>query len=81
ESLIRAHGLEFFPLSADLQQLLHDHPDVAQMRGAPGILRKKLLEWAPDWPAQGRAACADAGLILSVGSASFLVHSLGEANG
>ncbi|ATS22772.1 glycosyltransferase family 1 protein [Xanthomonas phaseoli pv. phaseoli] len=81
ETLIRAHGLEFFPLSGDLQTLLQDHPDVAEMRGAPGILRKKLLEWARDWPAQGRAACADAGLILGVGSASFLVHSLGEAYG
>ncbi|WP_040145059.1 glycosyltransferase, partial [Xanthomonas citri] len=81
ETLIRAHGLEFFPLSGDLQKLLQDHPDVAEMRGAPGILRKKLLEWARDWPAQGRAACADAGLILGVGSASFLVHSLGEAYG
>lgn len=81
ETFIRANGLEFFPLSGDLQQLLKDHPDVAEMRGAPGILRKKLLEWARDWPAQSSAACADAGLILGVGSASLLVHSLGEAYG
>lgn len=40
ETLIRAHGLEFFPLSGDLQKLLQDHPDVAEMRGAPGILRR-----------------------------------------
>ncbi|SBV52948.1 glucosyltransferase [Xanthomonas bromi] len=80
-ALIRANGLEFFPLSGDVQELLQDHPDIAEMRGASGILRKKLPEWARDWAAQGSAACAGAGLILGVGSASFLVHSLGEAYG
>ncbi|NJB81216.1 glycosyltransferase [Xanthomonas arboricola] len=85
EALIRANGLDFFPLSGDHQKLLQGHPDVAEMRGGWrgiwGTLRAQLLEWARDWAEQGRAACADAGLILGVGSASLLAHSLGQAYG
>ncbi|MCD0278428.1 glycosyltransferase family 1 protein [Xanthomonas melonis] len=83
EALIRANGLDFFPLSGDHQQLLQGNPSVAEMRGGwRGMwtsLRAPLLSWARDWAEQGRAACADAGLILGVGSASFLAHSLGQA--
>ncbi|KLD71248.1 glycosyltransferase [Xanthomonas pisi] len=85
EALIRANGLEFFPLSGDHQKLLQGNPDVAEMRGGWrgiwGTLRAQLLSWAREWAEQGRAACADAGLILGVGSASFLAHSLGQAYG
>ncbi|MCE4364137.1 glycosyltransferase [Xanthomonas hortorum] len=85
ESLIRANGLEFFPLSGDHQKLLQGHPNVAEMRGGWrgiwGTLRAQLMDWARDWAEQGRAACADAGLILGVGSASLLAHSLGQAYG
>ncbi|ASL02395.1 glycosyltransferase [Xanthomonas citri] len=85
EAMIRANGLGFFPLSGDHQKLLQGNPSVAEMRGGwRGIwstLRAQLLSWAGDWAEQGRAACADAGLILGVGSASFLAHSLGQAYG
>lgn len=85
EALIRANGLDFFPLSGDHQKLLQGHPDVAEMRGGWrgiwGTLRAQLLEWARDWAEQGRAACAGAGLILGVGSASPLAHSLSQAYG
>ncbi|MCC4621611.1 glycosyltransferase [Xanthomonas cassavae CFBP 4642] len=85
EALIRANELDFFPLSGDHQKLLQGHPDVAEMRGGWrgiwGTLRAQLLEWARDWAEQGRAACADAGLILGVGSTSLLAHSLGQAYG
>ncbi|PPU78367.1 glucosyltransferase [Xanthomonas cucurbitae] len=85
EALIRANGLDFFPLSGDHQQLLQGNPSVAEMRGGWrgiwGTLRAQLLSGARDWAEQGRAACTDAGLILGVGSASFLAHSLGQAYG
>ncbi|UXA71327.1 glycosyltransferase [Xanthomonas prunicola] len=85
ETLIRANGLEFFPLSGDHQKLLQHNPDVAEMGGGRRAVwntwRAHLQAWARDWALQGSAACADAGLILGVGSASFLAHSLGQAYG
>lgn len=85
ETMIRSHGLAFFPLTGDYQKLLQRNPDLAEMRGGWrgiwGTLRAQMLNWARDWASQGRAACADAGLILGVGSASFLAHSLGQAYG
>ncbi|AOD16293.1 glycosyltransferase [Xanthomonas fragariae] len=85
EALIRANGLEFFPLSGDHWKLLQGNPEVANMHGSRravwNIWRTHLLMWARDWAAQGRAACADAGLIVGVGSVSFLAHSLGQAYG
>ncbi|PPU87177.1 glucosyltransferase [Xanthomonas populi] len=85
ETLIRSNGLEFFPLSGDHQKLLQHNPNVAEVGGGRRAVwntwRAHLQAWARDWAVQGRAACAEAGLILGVGSASFLAHSLGQAYG
>lgn len=80
--MISRHGIEFRPLSGDFQALLESDRSIAE-RGLDWlemvrVFRQRIGEWARDWAEQGRAACADAGLLLGTGNASLLASALGE---
>lgn len=79
--LVKANGLAFFPLTGDHQRMLQVNPIRAgqSMWANCRMFRHHIASWARDWPSQGRAACADARLLIGVGSASILVDSLSQA--
>ncbi|WP_434212422.1 glycosyltransferase [[Pseudomonas] boreopolis] len=80
--MIASHGIEFRPLTGDFQALLGGDRSIAErgldMGAMLRVFRAQMSAWARDWAEQGRAACADAGLILGTGSASLLAAALGE---
>ncbi|KAB7769162.1 glycosyltransferase [Xanthomonas maliensis] len=80
-SLVTANGLAFAPLNGDHQRMLQRSP-ISSRQSSLAIsrmFREHLAQWSPDWARQGRAACADAGLVIGVGTASLLAAALGEA--
>lgn len=83
--LVRANGLDFFPLTADFQQLLEADRSIADkgldLRQMARIFRDCYANWAKDWVAQGQAAIEGAGLIVGVGNVTLLAKSLSEAHG
>ena len=83
--MIRAQGVEFYPLTGDFQALLEGDRSIAErglnMRAMMKVFRARMTEWARDWAEQGRAACEGASLLLGTGSASLLAVALGEALG
>jgi sterol 3beta-glucosyltransferase len=83
--LIRGAGLDFAPLSGDIQAVAAEHQAAfergrslrSMLRTAQQVMRSMVAPWA----AEGLAACRDADLILSGGGAAALGASLAEALG
>ncbi|WP_045739026.1 glycosyltransferase [Xanthomonas sp. MUS 060] len=80
-ALVEANGLTFFPLSGDHQRMLQRNPirEGQSMLAKSRMFYHHLASWARDWPSQGRAACADARLLIGVGSASIVADALSQA--
>lgn len=85
EPLITGHGLEFAPLSADFLDIMARDPGALQRGLNPLALlataRRELGAMASGWPEQGRAAAADADLLLGNGMVAPLASSFGELLG
>ncbi len=85
ESLVRSHGLDYAPLTADFLEVMARDAEVLQRGLNPVALlataRRELLAMAADWPAQASAAVAGAGLLLGNGMVAALASALGERYG
>ncbi|RYF82643.1 MAG: glycosyltransferase [Comamonadaceae bacterium] len=83
EPMARAAGLQFAPLSADFRQLMARERATLD-RGLNlfrvyAMVKRRLLEMAARWPAEGLAACETADLLIGAGNTALLAASLGEA--
>ncbi|MGL6162660.1 glycosyltransferase [Microbulbifer sp.] len=85
ERLVTGQGLEFSPLSADFLDIMARDPGALRRGLNPLALlataRRELRAMAVDWAEQGRAATADADLLLGNGMVAPLAASLGEVVG
>jgi sterol 3beta-glucosyltransferase len=85
EALVRAHDLDFSPLTADFLELMASDPNAMKKGLNPFALvktvRKHLGEMASDWAIQGRNAVSGADLVIGNGMVSLLAASLAELAG
>ncbi|RUL74021.1 glycosyltransferase [Dyella choica] len=85
ESMVRAAGLAFFPLTANFQTLLDSHREIADqgldMSAMARISRHFYAEWATHWASEGMAAAQGAGLLIGVANSTLLAKAVAQAQG
>lgn len=85
EALVRQHGLDFSPITADFLEIMAKDPRAMQKGLNPFALvktvRGHLKDMAKDWAEQGKAAVAGADLVIGNGMVSLLAASLAELEG
>jgi UDP:flavonoid glycosyltransferase YjiC (YdhE family) len=83
---VRAHGLDFAPVSGNIQaEMQHEWAALERRGGNPVVLLRAMTRhartMAPVWAAEAHAACADADALLTGGAASYIGASLSELLG
>jgi len=85
ESMVRAAGLDFFPLTANFQSLLDSNREMTEqglnVAAMARISRRFYSEWATHWARQGMAAAEGAGLLIGVANSTLLAKAVAEARG
>jgi sterol 3beta-glucosyltransferase len=85
ESMVRAAGLDFSPLTANFQHLLDSNREMTEqglnMAAMARISRRFYSDWAVHWAHEGMAAAKDAGLVIGVANSTLLAKSVAEARG
>jgi sterol 3beta-glucosyltransferase len=81
--LVTGAGLDFVPLTANFRDIMAREPD-AMMYGlnplrVAEVARRRLVEAAPAWVEQGRAAAGDAHLVIGTGISTLLADAVAEA--
>ena len=82
EQLVRRHGLDYAPLTADFLELMAKDPEVLQRGLNPVALlrtaRRELLAMSADWVTQATQAANGADLLLGCGMVASLAAAIGE---
>ncbi|GFZ95392.1 glycosyltransferase [Dyella caseinilytica] len=85
EGMVRAAGLDFYPLTANFQTLLDSNREIADqgldMSAMARISRRFYAEWATHWAREGMAAAEGAGLLIGVANSTLLAKAVSEARG
>ena len=85
ENMVRAAGLDFFPLTANFQTLLDSNREITEqglnMAAMARISRSFYSEWATHWAREGVAAAEGAGLLIGVANSTLLAKAVAEARG
>jgi sterol 3beta-glucosyltransferase len=85
ESMVRAAGLDFFPLTANFQHLLDSNREMTEqglnMTAMARISRRFYSDWATHWAREGMVAAAGAGLLIGVANSTLLAKAVAEARG
>lgn len=85
ETMVRAAGLDFFPLTANFQTLLDSNREIADQglnfAAMARISRRFYSEWATHWAREGMAAAEGAGLLIGVANSTLLAKAVSEARG
>jgi len=85
ESFVAQAGIVYAPLTADYDRLMREAPEMLEsgmnvFRGSR-IMVRHLSEMVSHWAIEGRAAAADADLVIGQGPTTVLAGSLAEALG
>jgi sterol 3beta-glucosyltransferase len=85
ENMVRAAGLDFFPLTANFQNLLDSNREITEqglnMAAMARISRRFYSDWATQWAREGMAAAEGAGLVIGVANSTLLAKAVAEARG
>ncbi len=84
ESFVRAHGLNFKPLTADFVEMMRRNKSVLDRRNQIAMLRTLIAEtrrMAKAWAVEGIEAACSADLIVGSGNVSLLGASVAEKLG
>jgi sterol 3beta-glucosyltransferase len=85
ENMVRAAGLDFFPLTANFQNLLDSNREMTEqglnMTAMARISRRFYSEWATHWAREGMAAAEGASLLIGVANSTLLAKAVAEARG
>jgi len=85
ETFVNRAGLVYAPLTADYDRLMRQAPEMLEsgmnvFRGSK-IMVRHLSEMVSHWAVEGRAAAADADLLIGQGPTTVLAGSLADAFG
>jgi sterol 3beta-glucosyltransferase len=83
ETFVGQSGLEYAPLTADYDRLMRQAPEMLEsgmnvFRGSK-IMVRHLSEMVSHWAVEGRAAVADADLVIGQGPTTVLAGSMADA--